>query len=44
MRTMKPIVLGAAGFIFLSACSTDPSQYPGTDGQRTRDGVSLMFE
>jgi len=39
MRTMKPIVLGAAGLIFLTACSTDPSQFPGTDGNRTQEGA-----
>ena len=33
------IVLGAAGLIVLSACATDPSQYPGTDGNRTREGA-----
>jgi len=32
------IVLGAVGLLALTAC-TDPSQYPGTDGQRTRDGA-----
>jgi outer membrane protein OmpA-like peptidoglycan-associated protein len=33
------IVLGAAGLIVLSACATDPSQYPGTPGDRTREGA-----
>lgn len=39
MRTMKPIVLGVAGLMFVSACSTDPSQYPGTEGNRTQEGA-----
>ena len=39
MRMKKSIVLGAAGLVVLSACATDPSQYPGTDGDRTRQGA-----
>lgn len=39
MRTMKPIVLGAAGILLVAGCSTDPSQYPGTDGNRTQEGA-----
>ncbi|MCG6885175.1 MAG: OmpA family protein [Silicimonas sp.] len=35
----KSIVLGAAGLMVLSACATDPSQYPGTEGNRTREGA-----
>ncbi|MDD9922940.1 MAG: OmpA family protein [Boseongicola sp.] len=36
--TKTPLVLGAVGLITLSACS-DPSQFPGTDGQRTQQGA-----
>lgn len=36
--TRKPIILGAASLLALSACS-DPSQFPGTDGDRTRQGA-----
>jgi outer membrane protein OmpA-like peptidoglycan-associated protein len=36
--TRKPIILGAVSLLALSACS-DPSQYPGTDGDRTRQGA-----
>ncbi len=39
MRKNKPIVLGAAGLLFLTACATDPSQYPGTEGNRTQEGA-----
>ena len=39
MRKNKPIVLGAAGLLVLAACSTDPSQYPGTEGNRTQEGA-----
>ena len=39
MRDLKPIGLGVAGLIFLTACSTDPSQYPGTEGNRTQEGA-----
>ncbi len=39
MRTKNSIVLGAAGALFLTACSTDPSQFPGTDGNRTQEGA-----
>ena len=39
MRKKHSIVLGAAGLFVLSACATDPSQYPGTDGNRTREGA-----
>jgi len=38
MQNSKPIVLGVAG-LFLAACSTDPSQFPGTDGNRAREGA-----
>lgn len=34
----KTLVLGTVGVLALTACS-DPSQYPGTEGQRTRDGA-----
>ncbi len=34
----KPAIVAAAGVLALSAC-TDPSQYPGTDGDRTRQGA-----
>lgn len=37
-RTRTPLILGAAGLLALTACS-DPSQYPGTDGQRTQQGA-----
>lgn len=39
MRIKNSIVVGAAGLIVLSACATDPSQYPGTEGNRTREGA-----
>ena len=43
MRNTMPyktsIVLGAAGIMVLSACATDPSQFPGTDGNRTQEGA-----
>lgn len=39
MRQKKYIGLSAVGLLVLSACSTDPSQFPGTDGNRTRDGA-----
>lgn len=39
MRMKNSIVLGAAGLLVLSACATDPSQYPGTEGNRTREGA-----
>ncbi|MEM7717918.1 MAG: OmpA family protein [Pseudomonadota bacterium] len=43
MRNTMPyktsIVLGVAGLMTLSACATDPSQIPGTDGQRTQQGA-----
>lgn len=34
-----PVLLGAASLVALAACSTDPSQMPGTDGQRTQQGA-----
>ena len=39
MRKITPIVLGVAGIMTLTACATDPSQYPGTEGQRTQQGA-----
>lgn len=39
MLFKKTIVLGVAGFMGLSACATDPSQYPGTEGNRTQEGA-----
>ncbi len=39
MRNMKSIVLGVAGLMVVSACATDPSQYPGTEGNRTQEGA-----
>ncbi|MGI9355060.1 MAG: OmpA family protein [Rhizobiaceae bacterium] len=36
--TRKPIILGAVSLLALGACS-DPSQFPGTDGDRTRQGA-----
>lgn len=39
MRKITPIVLGVAGIMTLTACATDPSQYPGTEGDRTREGA-----
>ena len=34
----KPALLGAAALLALTACG-DPSQYPGTDGNRTKEGA-----
>ena len=39
MRHKKSIVLGVAGLMILGACATDPSQYPGTEGNRTQEGA-----
>lgn len=39
MLTMKPIGFGVAGLFLLAACSTDPSQFPGTEGNRTQEGA-----
>ena len=39
MRYNKSIVLGVAGLLILSGCATDPSQYPGTEGNRTQQGA-----
>lgn len=39
MRNKKTLVLGVAGIMALSACATDPSQYPGTEGNRTQEGA-----
>lgn len=39
MRIKTSIVLGVAGIMTLSACATDPSQYPGTEGNRTQEGA-----
>ncbi|MEM6385923.1 MAG: OmpA family protein [Pseudomonadota bacterium] len=39
MRNKTSIVLGVAGILTLSACATDPSQFPGTEGQRTQQGA-----
>lgn len=39
MRNKTSIVLGVAGIMALTACATDPSQYPGTEGQRTQQGA-----
>jgi len=39
MFAKKSMVLGAAGLLVLSACATDPSQYPGTPGNRTQEGA-----
>ncbi|MGR3511253.1 MAG: OmpA family protein [Paracoccaceae bacterium] len=39
MRNKTSIVLGVAGIMTLSACATDPSQFPGTEGQRTQQGA-----
>ncbi len=36
--TRKPMLLGAVSLLAVTACS-DPSQYPGTDGDRTRQGA-----
>ncbi len=36
--TRKPVILGAVSLLALTAC-TDPSQFPGTDGERTRQGA-----
>ncbi len=38
LTTKKTGILGVAGILALTACG-DPSQFPGTDGQRTRDGA-----
>ena len=37
--TRTSAILGAASLVALAACATDPSQYPGTDGQRTQQGA-----
>ena len=34
----KTMILGAVSLLALTAC-TDPSQYPGTEGDRTRQGA-----
>jgi outer membrane protein OmpA-like peptidoglycan-associated protein len=34
----KPMILGGASLLALTACG-DPSQYPGTEGDRTRQGA-----
>ncbi len=39
MRNKTSIVLGFAGIMTLTACATDPSQYPGTEGNRTQEGA-----
>ena len=40
MLTMKKSALvGVAALFALSACATDPSQIPGTDGNRTQEGA-----
>ena len=39
MRKKTTIVLGVAGIMALTACATDPSQYPGTEGNRTQEGA-----
>ena len=39
ISTRIPLILGAASLVALSACATDPSQYPGTEGQRTQQGA-----
>ena len=39
MRNKTSIVLGVAGIMALTACATDPSQYPGTEGNRTQEGA-----
>ncbi len=39
MRAFKTPALVAVSALALAACSTDPSQYPGTDGQRTQQGA-----
>lgn len=39
MRNKTSIVLGVAGIMTLTACATDPSQYPGTEGNRTQEGA-----
>lgn len=39
MRNKTSIALGVAGIMTLTACATDPSQYPGTEGNRTQEGA-----
>lgn len=39
MRYNTKYMLGAAGLLVLAGCASDPSQYPGTDGNRTREGA-----
>ena len=39
MRNKNSIVLGVAGLFVLSACATDPANYPGTEGNRTQEGA-----
>mgnify|MGYP001828913049 CR=1 FL=1 len=36
--TRTPMIFGAVSLLALTAC-TDPSQYPGTEGDRTRQGA-----
>lgn len=38
MSRIQTITLGVVGLMALTAC-TDPGQYPGTDGERTRQGA-----
>ena len=40
MRSIRtPLVIGSAALLALTACATDPSQYPGTEGNRTQEGA-----
>lgn len=40
MRLMKKtLIVGTASMFALTACATDPSQYPGTPGNRTKEGA-----
>ncbi len=39
MRNKTSIVLGVAGIMTLTACVSDPSQFPGTEGNRTQEGA-----
>ncbi len=39
MRNKTTFAIGIAGIMTLTACASDPSQYPGTEGNRTREGA-----
>lgn len=39
MRNKTRFAFGLAGMMTLAACASDPSQYPGTEGNRTAEGA-----